>query len=121
MDEALTIEAFSSWFFIILFLGGILFVGLFNVVIYYVRQLIKAYYYFGMICVFYFIWFICSTVDFDIYVLHFMSEDIKMMISVLSSNRMVLFFMLYMLHIFVIRKPLYEKGIKIWGEHLIYF
>ena len=114
------ITGLSYWFLNNLLLGGILFVGLFNIVIYYVRRLLDVYYYFGMICVCYFIWYVCSVIDFDLFLLHELSDQYKRIISALATNRMALVFILYMMRILDIHKPLYEKRVKL-GANLLLF
>lgn len=111
-------EQLSYWFVNILLLGGILFVGLFNIAIYYVRKLLKVYYYFGMICVFYFFWYVFGVMDLELYLLHRLSDHHKQIISTLSTNRMSLVFILYMMRILDIHKPLYEKRVK-FGANLL--
>lgn len=115
----MNVEQLSHWFLNILSLGGILFVGLFNIVIYYVRKLLRAYYYFGMICIFYFIWYVCSVIDVDLFLLQELSDHHKQIIAVLSTNRMSLFFILYMMRILDIRKPVYEKRMKLGSNVLL--
>lgn len=114
----MSVEPLSHWFLNILSLGGILYVGLFNVVIYYVRKLLKVYYYFGMICVFYFFWYVFSVIDFDLFLLQEIADHHKQIIAVLSTNRMSLFFILYMMRILDIHKPVYEKRVKLGANVL---
>lgn len=105
-------QTVSHWLLLSVLLGGILFIGLFNIIIFYVRNDLKIHYYFGLLCVFNFIWHVCNVVEFDLSPFSFLDERLKVIVSTMSSNRMMLYFLLYTMHILDIHKPKYEKGLK---------
>lgn len=116
----LPFEVLSYWLLDAMLLGGILFIGLFNIIIYFARRRLTVHYYFGMLCVFYFIWYISSVVEFKLFPLHLLNAHQTFIISAISINRMVLFFNLYIINILDIRKPSYEKGLKL-GANILFF
>lgn len=112
------VEGSVQWVLSILLLGGLLFVGFFNIIVYLVRRRLKVHYYFGMLCVFYVIWYSARIITFDVYPLDALTAHQKVIIAAIATNRMALFLSLYTLHTLKITNDLFEKTLKI-GSHVL--
>lgn len=113
------LEDWTHWTFSILLLGGLLFVGLFNIIIYLIHRRLKVHYYFGMICVFYVIWYSARVMPFDVFPLNILSDHQMIVIAAIGTNRMALFISLYTMYTLKINKPLFEKGLKLGSNILL--
>lgn len=113
------LEDWSQWTFSLLLLGGIFFVGLFNIVVYLVRRRLNVHYYFGMLCVFYVIWYSCHVMTFNLFSLDFLSDHYIIIIAAIATNRMALHITLYTMHTLEIDKPIFEKRFKIASNLLL--
>lgn len=102
-----------------LLLGGVVFVGLFNLVFYKRRRQLKAHYYYGMLCIFYFVWNVNSLAVFDMFLSSFLNSHYKLIIVSISANRTLFYFLLYIMHTLEIRKPIYEKTLRIGANLLL--
>lgn len=108
----------NQWLFSVLLLGGILFLGLFHIVIYLVRKKLSIHLYFGMICVSFVVWFVCTVATFDLYPFTLFNDSSKRMIAVMCTTQMILYLNLYTMGTLRIERPTYEKGLKIWANAL---
>lgn len=115
----ISIGDWTQWTLSILLLGGLLFVGLFNIIIYLIRRRLKVHYYFGMLCVFYVLWYYTKIMTFDVFPLDILSDHHKIIIAAISTNRMALFLSLYTMHTLKIHKPSFEKGLKLGSNILL--
>lgn len=89
--------------------GGIIFVGLFNLVLYNGHRKLKVHYYYGMLCIFYFLWNVNSIAGFDMFLARFFNSHHKLIIVTISANRTMYYLLLYIIHILEIRKPNFER------------
>lgn len=113
------LEDWPQWTFSLLLLGGIFFVGLFNIVVYLVRRRMNVHYYFGMLCVFYVIWYSSNVITFDLFPLDFLSDHHLIVIAAIATNRMAVHITLYTMHTLEINKPLFEKRFKLVSNLLL--
>lgn len=109
-------EVEMQWVLTFLLLGGLLFVGLFNVIIFLIRRRLKVHYYFGMLCIFYVIWYSAKFATLDILML---SDNQNMMLIAIGANRMAVHITLYTIYTLKMNNPIFEKHFKIISNLLL--
>ncbi|MEK5040477.1 sensor histidine kinase [Sporosarcina sp. FSL K6-3457] len=114
----LDIITLNQWLFSALLLGGILFLGLFHIVIYLVRKKLSIHLFFGMICISFVVWYVSTVATFDLYPFNLLNDQHKQIIAVMCTTQMILYLNLYTMGILRIKRPAYEKGLKIWANTL---
>src|SRR5690625_4314585 len=113
------LDDWTQWTFSILLLGGLLFVGLFNIIIFLIRRRLRVHYYFGMLCIFYVLWYSTRVITIDVFPLNVLSDHHKVIIAAISTNRMALFLSLYTMYTLKINKPSFERVLKLGSNILL--
>lgn len=93
-------------------LGGIIFVGLFNLVVYFGYRKLQAHYYYGILCLFYSIWNFASIDAFEPIRSSILNSHYTLLLITISANRTIVYFLLYIIQSLHLNKPVYEKVLR---------
>lgn len=83
------------------------------------RRRLKVHYFFGMLCVFYVLWYCSRVMTIDVFPLNVLSDHHKVIIAAISTNRMALFLSLYTMYTLKMNKPLFEKVLRLGSNILL--
>lgn len=110
------LEVEIQWVLTFLLLGGLLFVGLFNIITFLIRRRLKVHYYFGMLCLFYAVWYCAKFLTIDTFTLN---DHLNMMLIAIGANRMGVHITLYTIYTLKMGNPIFEKYFKIISNLLL--